>query len=740
MTMQSPEMLLTELNKALRRLRAACKDLDDEDIDQKLLDVMRRLLLAEVLGNTWIIAMGGSQGAGKTTLMSSLYDLNGMDAANWLQSNEGRGEKMPVLILEQTGVTEPQGYVRRLVFDETTKRFELAEDEVDIEKFQRAICDPEAGDLLPVLRVPCRYFKRENQAWLLLPGYEKQDRANRSWQDLMRQAMIAAGGCVVVTDETRLANQQQLEIVRDMLENELKNCRPYIVISKTEAHRHDTKRQAELRASAQATFRVDADQAHKHIILTGTDDLQYREEWMPMLRDAIYDLNFTGPSDRHLQMTHLSELVGKDLTRVLNAIRSKSRLYFNSDKVGGADGEEVLADVLEKFDEAVETLRAKHHKAVEKAALDARGEAYGAMQSRLQREHEGFRNWISNAFDTTSESQGKMQELVQTCWRQAIPTLLSRYTSASAELTREALGPLREEQAPDGPIARLTQEQSQARMQLGYQRASGQAVQFEKLTPEAIQDIRILLGNSSKQEEQAHQDASKQLGGSVKLIPAMSLEYSRLIYAMPKVLGLKNDLTPIEEPSDSNIVTDGVNSVKSGVELGKTAIRSLAAVMAVDVISDGDSDILGALFGQASTDAGETTSSLPVPMPMTLHPAAVAATAVVAAAYVTVSAVTRMRTFERKTSEQAYAMLHSVHDSYVAHLRDQFNDTMAVVRTHIQEKMRARYRMDEMLMHKDRLASAIADVTSLNSDLQHELNASASGLQFLAAGGTAHNG
>lgn len=738
MPMQSPEMLLTELNKALRRLRAACKDLDDEDIDHKLLDVMRRLLLAEVLGNTWIIAMGGSQGAGKTTLMSSLYDLNGMDAANWLQSNEGRGEKMPVLILEQSGVTEPQGYVRRLVLDKTETRFELAEDEVDIEKFQRAICDPEAGDLMPVLRVPCRYFKRENQAWLLLPGYEKQDRANRSWQDLMRQAMIAAGGCVVVTDETRLANQQQLEIVRDMLENELKNCRPYIVISKTEAHRHDTKRQAELRASAQATFRVDADQAHKHIILTGTDDLQYREEWMPILRDAIDDLNFTGPSDRHLQMTHLSELVGKDLTRVLNAIRSKSRLYFHSDKVGGADGEEVLADVLEKFDEAVETLRAKHHKAVEKAALDARGKAFGAMQTRLQREHEGFRNWISNAFDTTSESQKKMQELVQTCWRQAIPTLLSGYTSASAELTREALGPLREEQAPDGPIARLTQEQSQARMQLGYQRASGQAVQFEKLTPEAIQDIRILLGNSSKQEEQAHQDASKQLGGSVKLIPAMSLEYSRLIYAMPKVLELKNDLTPIEEPNDSNIVTDGVNSVKSGVELGKKALTSLAAVMAVDVISDGDSDILGALFGQASADAGETTSSLP--MPMTLHPAAVAATAVVAAAYVTVSAVTRMRTFERKTSEQAYAMLHSVHDSYVAHLRDQFNDTMAVVRTHIQEKMRARYRMDEMLMHKDRLASAIADVTSLNSDLQHELNASASGLQFLVAGGTAHNG
>lgn len=735
--MQSPEMLLTELNKALRRLRAACKALDDNDIDHKLLDVMRRLLLAEVLGNTSIVAMGGSQGAGKTTLMSSLYGLNNKEAPNWLQSNEGRGEKMPVLILEQIGLEEPQGYVRRLVPDDTGERFELADQKLGVDEFQRVVCDPDASDLLPVLRVPRRYFEHENRAWLLLPGYEKQDRANRSWQDLMRQAMIAAGGCVIVTDETRLANQQQLEIVRDMLENELKNCRPYIVISKTEAHRHDSTRQAELRASAQTTFRVDADQAHKHIILTGTDDPEYMDEWMPLLRSAIGDLNFSGQSDRHLQMTHLSELVGRDLTRVLNAIRSRSRIFFTSDKAGSAHGQEVLDDVLEKFDEAVEVLRVRHNKEVESAAKAARSEAVTALQARLKDEHEGFRNWISNAFDTTSESQGKMQELVQTCWRQAIPTLLSKYTSASATLTQETLGMLRATQASNSPTKALTPEQSKKRILVGYQHESGQAVQFEKLTPEAIKDIRILLGNSSKEEEQAHRDASKHLGGSVKLIPAMSLEYSRLMYALPEVLGFRNDLTRMEEPGDSNIVADGVNSVKSSVELGRSAIRSLAAVMAVDVISDGDSDILGAIFGQAQADTGETASTLPVPTPVTLHPAAVAATAVVAAAYLATSAVTRVRAFERKTSEQAHALLFSVHDSYVAHLREQFNETMVMVRERIREKMRARYRMDEILMHKDRLASAIADVASLNSDLQYELNASAVGLQFLVASGAA---
>ena len=179
MAMESPALLLTDLNKALRRLRGACTDLGNEEVDEKMLEVMRRLLLAEVLGNTWIVVMGGSQGAGKTTLMASIYDLRG-DGPRWLQSNEGRGEKMPVLILEVEGLDRAQGYVRRLVPDSAAQGYRLDDFEVDVPEFQRAICDPNAEDLLPVLKVPRRYFKRDNQAWLLLPGYEKQERDNRA--------------------------------------------------------------------------------------------------------------------------------------------------------------------------------------------------------------------------------------------------------------------------------------------------------------------------------------------------------------------------------------------------------------------------------------------------------------------------------------------------------------------------------------------------------------------------------
>ena len=729
MTMQTPELLLKSLNNALRRLRGACTVLGNNELDDKLLDAMRRLLLAEILGDTWIVAMGGSQGAGKTTLMASMYDLRG-DGPRWLQGNEGRGEKMPVLIQEVDGLAHPQGYVRRLVEDKSSKTFKLEDAIVDVDKFQRAVCDPDAEDLLPVLCVPRRYFKRENQAWLLLPGYEKQERSNRSWQELMRQALIGAGGCIIVTDETRMANQQQLEIVKDMLQNELRNCKPYIVISKTEAHRHNEKRLAELRTSAQSTFQVDAELAAKQIILSGTDDPSYVAEWMPLLVSAIDDLNFTGQSNRHLQMEHLSAIVGKDLSRVLNDIRSKSRLYFSSDRGGAGEGAQVLEDVLEKFDDAVESLREKHHKAVESIANAAFVAAAASMNQTLAADHEGFKNWLANAFNTTSETKVQMQALVSKSWQKAAPTYFSGYSNALARLTSEKLGRLSEEgNREDSPEVPLL-AQPQNLIQLAYVHPSGQPVRYARLNQEVVSDIRILLGNSSQEEEKVHQDASKQLGISVALLPAITLEYSRLAFGMPEVCGIKPDYSEPVGGNGANHVADGVQSLQTGVDLGKTAIKSFAAVLAVDVVSDGDSDILGAL--STPSTPGNEAPTFPVGV-ASMHPAAIAVTAVVAAAYVTSVAVTRLRTFEREASAQAHNMLASVRDHHVEHMKTHFDNSMSLVRERVKEKIRTRYRMDEALMKKDRLAAAIAEVSSITSDLRYELDASPTGLQpFLA--------
>ncbi|OUM34646.1 sugar kinase [Pseudomonas sp. 1239] len=730
MPLQSPEALLEHLNNALRHLRGACTVLDSEDIDSKLLAVMRRLLLAQVLGDTWVVAVGGSQGAGKTTLMASLYGLLGAEQ-KWLEGNEGRGEKMPVLILEQDGSKQVQGFVRRLVQNEGATGFTLQDEQVEVASFQKAISDPKAEDLLPVLRVPRRYFKRDNQAWLLLPGYERQDRENRAWQELMRQAMIAAGGCIVVTDETRMANQQQVEIVKDMLAGELAGVPPYVVVTKTEASQGDEAKRQQLRNSAQTTFQVAPERAETHIILSGTDDPKYVEQWLPQLEQALYGLNFTGQADRHLQMSDLSELLGKDLTRVLGLISGKAQLYFNHD--ASSEGARVLEQVLSEFDDAAQVLREDHLKQVNQVVGHALDRASKHLDEALKNDHEGFQNWLSNVFDTTSETRMKMKAVVTNAWAKGAAPLFTQYSEGLQQLTGKRLG--RDEAVSTVGAAKplLAAAPSHALKRVGYMHSSGEMVRFTALTPDATHDVQQLMSAPAQGSNAVSPPFSKVLSKSVKLIPALSLEYTRLVYALPEVVGFKDGLAPADAVPTGNLVEDGVQSLGAGVELGKTAIKSLAAVMAVDVASDGKADILNTLLGNAQITSADPGATLPM-VPPSPHPAAIAATAVVAAAYLTTVAVTRLRSFEKAASAQAHTMLHGVHDAHVEHLRVQFDETMAVARARIIDSIRARYKMDEALMLKDRLACALTTVKSLAGDLRHDLDASATGLNGLAAG------
>lgn len=699
MSMHTPELLLKDLNSALRELRGAASMLDEGKIDAALLPAMRRLLLAEVLGNTGLIAIGGSQGAGKTTLLCTLYGL-GSDERKWLDPNEGRGEKLPVLVCEEAGRSHAQGAVRRL--REVDGHYMVAEDEVSLAYFQKAIADPDPEVLLPVLKVPPRYFQRGNFGFLLLPGYEKQNRQNEAWQQLMRQALVGATGCIVVTDETRMANMQQLEIVKDMLSNELRGAQVVVAISKTEADRGKPERLQELRSTAQKIFEIEDEVASRRVICCGSDASDYVAEWLPSLTSAITDLAISGGGDRKVQLSRLEDVLKADLTNVLTQIRSKAMIFFMQRE--GGEGMEVLKACLEAFDDSRAELRARYQEAIAAALDEQHSTAWDELQNRLKSDHEGLWNKIKSSLDTVTETQLQIEDDVSDAWKQPGP-VLERYAMAIAGVTGEQLKPPQIVPLPDKSKATPLQ-------QLGYVDAENHPVKWLRPNEEDQKNLQILFAGNATSNTSQPLRATEGFERAVELLPALTLEYARAASLMPNLVGVDSSSLEVESDIDrSKIIKDSVDNLGTGVKLGETVFRSIATVLAIDGISDGDIDIVGPVLRDGAGAAA-------------LGGIGGAVVGIVAIGYLANSAMKEVRCHDSKVRVLAREMLMNIKDSHYQHFMRHFDDLMERVRVHLNKKLRERYHLSDLLMEQDRLAVAIAKVRTLQRDLLGELGRS----------------
>lgn len=744
--MQTPEIMLPALNAALRRLRAATIELNDDALSTKLLNIMRRLLMAEVLGNSWVVAVSGAQGAGKTTLLAHLYDLP-TEGDAWLKGNEGRGEKLPVLIRELKGLDQPQGYVRRLAVCTDTHECKLVLEAVTPQGFQKALLDPEAGDLLPELHVPQPsnpYFSRSNQAWMLLPGYEKAQRENQDWQLLMRQAMVAAGGCLVVSDATRLAQSLQQDIVRDMLRKELEHCQPYIVITKTEDHRDDPQRQAQLRKSAQQVFELKDDLIEQRIVLTGLGHSGYREHWMPQLQRLLRAATQNGSANRSVQLGQLSQLLRTDLQQVLLDMEQASfTAFLRQERSSGADA---LERILAAFDQARDALKQEHAQMVTDVVRTAHAYAAKQLTAQLLCDSDTWTKRLGKITDRWLGVDEALYEAlkrdVNVAWQIGAHNLFDNYQQQLMALTGRKLGrtelpvpPAVTDETPDTlptPSGTPVKAAAPEAVALGYRTPHGEIVPYTQLNLDAQRDIALLM-HPHDNKDATPTKSTLQLRRSVALLPALSMEYARILYAAPELIGLPEQHLQPQNPSSA--LEHSVEQLGKGVALGRTAIRSMAAVLAIDVLGDGDSDILGALFGKTAENAPATSdngNAIPqvASAAMMLHPAAAAAVGVVGAGYLATKALEHVRESERSHRDQAHRMLAHIHDHHVKHLNERFDQIMDSTRAHVEASLRIRYRIDESLMYKDRLCSALGQVKSLSMQLQEVLGTSPAELQL----------
>jgi len=719
--MQTPELLLSKLNESLRELRGAARVLDNNALDDQLLPVLRRLTLAEIMNNRWLIAVGGTQGAGKTTLVRTLYELQENDP--WLPANEGRGETLPILIQESADHDSPKGYA--MVLEPAAgglPQFVTGEKPLEAVDFVKACRGQLPEVLLPVLRVPRRHFQQDGQALLLLPGYEKRTTNNEVWQDLMRQALVGAAGCVIVTDSTRMANQVQQEVVKDMLANELRTVRPLIVIAKTEAFGSDEEKLEQLRQTAIAAFELEGDDAARRVFCAGAGvngaGADYVQRWLPGLSAALRDMSLSGTASRQIQLAKLEQALSVDLAAVLREIRTQALLFSRQGGAGGGELE-TLKDCLDAFDQASASLRDQHQQMVRNLTGAHYGQAWEDMQDCLQRDHEGVWNKITSTFDSVTETQRQLEKDVLSAWHKP-GSLLEQYTTGLGKLTAGAVGP---------GLSRATLGSSASPLQrLGYVDAENHPVQA-RFTDEKVQsNLHALL--RSRAGEVNTDVTDKDLERTARLLPAMVLEYTRIASVLPQLVQV-NETTLVQMPEVD--VAGSMRKVQQQfgdfADTSRGILKGIAAIMAVDVAADGQADIINALLSAVGVSTGTATAtgaataggatSAAGAAGMTIGGAVAAAVAI---GYLAHSAMQEVKRYDTQVRGLANSMLQNTRDHHQAHFAARYDELMDTMRTHLKQGLRQRYGLDQRLMQQDRLQKALADVKVLQQDLLSQLS------------------
>ena len=356
--------------------RLGCQ-LDIHNVDDKdWTCVLRALSTVNTLGALRVVAVAGGQGAGKTTLVRSLYPAAGA----WLAPNEGRGEKIPVAIVELDDVREPRGIVvRRIPGSTDNQAEEYPASRMD--DWQRIVRGEDHRVLLVRVEVPRSqgFWQVEQTGFVLLPGFDRIG-AHVDWQMLMRIVLVTSQAAVVVTDEKRMAGAAQLKVMEHLLQDVrtagFADVPPVEVL--IALNRCDNMTDGDIRAAVKRACSL-LGQAGRRIVPFGAHP-ESPAEWPSAFREAAFEILPGAAHAGRQQAELLRELVRDDVADLIGRARM---LRDQADLDSTADRE--FDETLQEFDLAAAQLLDGLNGWLEERFGDHFGSAASRLEETLKR-------------------------------------------------------------------------------------------------------------------------------------------------------------------------------------------------------------------------------------------------------------------------------------------------------------------------------------------------------------------
>lgn len=565
------------LNKVMN---IAC-DLDNcsSDMLNSVISTYRKVRLSRLLDHEKFVAIGGTQGAGKSTLLSTIYGLE-----DWLQLNNGRGEQVPVFIYEKEGISEPEAI--KVVFNTDTKM--ESEKACDKEEFKKIITQwnynkiPEERTFYVKLFVPLVF--NIPFGWALLPGYEIETRKNYAWQQLMRYVMTHALGVIIVTSEERLAHDQA-NIISDLTDS-LESKKPVIAITRADTYREDKTKIADLTNRAKEVYQV----SDKEVVFTGLDFENWRDDFEKVVVSVL-------SQDANVVQDKLHSLTTVIVDEIDDIITEFNILTIEADMSKGQQNEQI-DKMMEKFDLSVSKYKRELITQLSEQTSSLANRAIKQAKAEYDKEEVGFTNNLKIGVKKITFNSAKVDDKRKQRVR--------RHFNSDNLMQSNLLA-----------INQTAQNQLNFKISNNYQGSSLLSYEDDKVekyddsqVDEVFQtSVQRGLNTLLRKSElvQGDSDADNSIENAMFALPALAMEYSRIVQAA-YLQGTNENLKSKLKNKDLDVkdVQDLIQSMANDTQMAsnniKAIVGTIGSLAGVDLI-DGKLDGRIDLFNEADTNS-----------------------------------------------------------------------------------------------------------------------------------------
>ncbi len=670
------DLCLQDLLRKLKEASIASAYLNNKDsVNQDIKSIIKRVYIATALHDKTVFSIMGGQGAGKTKLLRSLYDLD----TRWLSDNEGRGEKLPVLILESDEITEPYASIDRMTEDESGNlMIEQGAKVLSPEDFQQAIRGEFTNSLLPTLNVPRRYFNDNKSGFVLLPGYEQVNSQNKVWQNLMKHALAFSSGAIVVTDQTRLANASQVQINKDIKDKYFTDSKP---VSKTESLPDADK--PELLERCQSIFSVPEHELDR-IVLVGDGEVSM-QQWRPELDQALN----TYALDNRQSVAEKSHLI-KELLEDLQYVECTLSDIATDGEIEELSEKRLVDEFLTIFDVSVKKLRSGYKKTLLDELNSYSSPVLKNLDDVYKEKYEGIINKGTNFFKSSVE--------------------LSRNINADIEYQWNKNGHKKEgfKERHSNVLSQVVSKET-TRIWPDVAPLSSDSDAATKDGTDIDDGIVIIIQNIFSQKEtvplQSYEKRNFKI--AIKILPILMLEYLRLGQQMKhNRIHLKGDVKAADILGPMNAIAEDMEGFSGS---SKKIIKAMASMLAADVIMDGQIDTIPALINAVSggaVGAGTLASSATLIVP-----------AVIGVAFGIHSILERIAEIDKARLGYIRTSIESISNNHYQDYLAHFDDLMELLKDTLDARLSSIYGIDDNFGYKHALLRAASNLKRTRIDL-----------------------